>query len=804
MNSAESKQFTGTISLYDIINHRRLSKPTQRQPVFLQRNIRQVLDDYERALNSLKPQLPAAQSTPTTTKTGMKPRLATTRTLPSEKLLAGALHRPPRILTVYPRRLLKRGSNLVGRAEALQVTAVRTGSSEGPSWLPIPDQFRIRCSISCRISMGDSEHSRTLYTDTRLAQLVGTKDDKGDWNFVIDMEQPFTIMESQIFGTHLTSRNANSGKRWKKAVFKDGILGIGVSFFNPDDADRVLSEIDPDFDSKHELSPEHTELRATWKKLPDCPGRLLTLRRYQNGHGPKSKKLEHSLETDVNWSPEPQMDMTPLAMCNHSIRLSQNPSRPQQAETSPEPPECRIRYIFSDSKQMVETTFCCVFCPECLPHPTFDRLHFHYLTCHDHFAFRVSVPKNYCSSLCVREVEIELATPKYDRASVNVPDTRELCLIKPDRLFDLRQYLLEGGDSSWASGRPIDPKIARLLRPTLVGSPRASGQSPNGRLESVSTDGQSGADSTLKRARPPHEVPDLRTRKRKKFEVPYIPDVAIFRSLSKREVKPGEVVSESDDDPDDSSQWLKHSTEDFPQLSGAAREFAIMFDGHMYKERISADRHVCEAVVRFTRSHAEHLRRPHLLQELRNKVAELQGTGLISQEYIDFCVGFVTKGQQANGGGAENPVTDANSMEDVQPVINGTGNAQPTRSSERPTTKIDNAVKQESAASAADTPVSASQKVHNRMDVIMIDDSDEEAEAGAEVSLEVPKSGIQPELSSQPTITGNPLVKEQVYHAPQACNCGELAIGVRGVISCANLVGFPYKILVSMSYTDFI
>ncbi|KAG9989013.1 hypothetical protein KCU78_g20095, partial [Aureobasidium melanogenum] len=309
----------------------------------------------------------------------------------------------------------------------------------------------------------------------------------------------------------------------------------------------------------------------------------------------------------------------------------------------------------------------------------------------------------------IRTVRIELSPPKYERASDNVCDEREITWIKPDIPFDLQQYLSEGGYNTWASGKQLALKaFPKTAKPGLG---------------------------------PPEEVPEVPSRKRKRYAVPEIPGVAIFRAESKREVEPGEVLSESDAEPDDSWLRTKHRLEGFPQLIGAAREFAILFDEHLQDEpRNLANVHVCEAVVRFVRRNAARLGQPHLLQELKSKLGELMDMDLIPDAYVDYCLALVAEAGQA--------------------TLNGTGQGH---------IKSGPVVKEEAAQS------STAQKNHNRLDVIMIDDSD--TEPGAEVSPAV-----------VPQTNGNDVHMQDVaHHAPNACVCGKVASGSRKVIACRNI-----------------
>ncbi|KAH0267347.1 hypothetical protein KCU91_g10159, partial [Aureobasidium melanogenum] len=730
------RKYCGSKLVYDASSHRR--------PVFLQRNLRKVLDHHEHNLNLLKHS--STNSTSDSAPADMLPKTENSRFLPSMNMLYNALKPARQTLNVQPKQIIKtRNSN----GERIEASEVAKPESANPTWLPTPNQIRIRCNVHCSVVVHHAEDDKptsVLYTDSRLAQLTETKDDKGESAFCIEMK-PFVIKENQLLTTQLANHNTNGGRRWRTERHPQAALIMSISCFNSEDASQLLSVIDPYTSSQPILSPKQAELRASWKDLSGSIRSLSPLRRYQyepedQSKRSPSKSVDFSLRAGISWTSVVNSRGTPLAMCNHIIRLLESkiqPRVPEVPEMTRHPQTCRITYLFDGgpigSRSILRTKLNCVFCPDRRPHPTFDRLHFHYLSFHDHFTFKVHKPAATDSDSIIRTVRIELSAPKYERASDNVCDEREITWIKPDIPFDLQQYLSEGGHNTWASGKQLAlkafPKTAKpvcmskgIARPNPVNE--MSRLTPNNRQLRVG---------------PPEEVPEVPSRKRKRYAVPGIPGVAIFRAESKREVEPGEVLSESDAEPDDSWLRTKHRLEGFPQLTGAAREFAVLFDEHLQDEpRNLANVHVCEAVVRFVRKSAARLRQPHLLKELKSKLGELMDMDLIPETYVDYCLALVA--------------------EEGQATMNGTGQGHVTSGP---------VIKKEAV------PSSTAQKSHNRLDVIMIDDSD--TEPGAEVSPAV-----------VPQTNGNDVHMQDVaHHAPNACVCGKVASGSRKVITCRNI-----------------
>jgi hypothetical protein len=621
--------------------------------------------------------------------------------------------------------------------------------SADPMWLPAPNHVQIQCNVHCHIHSYDAENAKLgalLHTDTHLANLIRTEDAKGEMDFCIETE-PFIVKENQMLTSQLANSVTNSGRRWKTTRQPQIVLSLFIDCFNSEDASQLLSVIDPDTTLETPLSPARAQLRAHWKRLSaGSVSTLSALRRYQHELEDQPtradiKELGYLLRADISWDPVTKSSGTPLAVCNHVMQMLEPKTRNQPPRTTHHPQTCHITYVFDGgpigSRIIIHTDLGCVFCPDRLPHSTFDRLHFHYLSFHDHFTFRVHKPAAAGSDSVTRTVFAELAVPKLERASDNVCDEREIAWIKPKAPFDLQQYLLEGGSNAWASGKRLPLKtFSKTVKPSsmLKGVARSKVLSANEQSILTPSDRQP-------RAGPPEAVKEVPSRKRKRYRVPNIPGVNIFRAESKREVKPGEELSESDAEPDDSWLQTKHRVEGFPQLIGAAREFAVLFDGHLLQDepRNLANVHISEAVIRFVRRSVVQLRQLHLRQELKLKLDELMEMNLISDEYVNYCLALTGEGEQEH--------------------INGGP-----------------AIKEEFSSRLNHTLPSNDVPSHNRLDVIMIDDSD--SEPGAEVSP-----------ATFPHTNDNEVdMQDAIYHAPNACVCGKVALGSHKIITCRNIV----------------
>jgi hypothetical protein len=718
-----------------------------RQPSFLQRNLRKVLDHHEHSLNILKNR--STNATSVSAATDMLSNNEHPRSLPSMDVLWAATKPTLRTLKVHPIHIIKKRWNPDGGRVQLPKLVAKPKPSGNPTWLPAPNLVQIRCNVHCRIYVHDAENDRLgdlLHTETHLADLIGVEDDKGDMDFSIDVK-PFSITEDQMVTTQLANHNTNGGRRWKNKCQPQLVLSLAIDCFNSEDASQLLSVIDPDTSSDTILSPAQAQLRAHWKRLSAYPiSTMSALRHYHHDpHGLSTclntKEVGYLLRADISWSPVTKSSGTPLAMCNRAMRVADPKKRIQPPTITHRSQICQITYIFDGgplgSRSIIQTNFSCVFCLDRLPHPTFDRLHFHYLSFHDHFAFKVHKLTATQPNSLSRTVLIELAKPFYERASDNVCDEREIAWIKPETPFNLQKYLSESGSNTWASGKQLPLKtFPKTVKPSCMSNGATRLRTSFANAQSAPTP----ADRPPN-VGPPEEVKEVPPRKRKRHTVPVIPNVTIFRAESKREVKPGEGLSESDAEPDDTWLRTKHGVEDFPQLTGAAREFAGLFDGYLLQDepRNLANVHVCEAVVRFVRRFAVQLRQPHLLHELRRKLDELMDMGLISDEYAVYCLAL------------------------IDGKIHERTNSGP-------------AVKEEPSSGTSHIPPSTALPGHNKLDVIMIDDSD--TEPGAEVS---------PAIFSQTNGHATDM-QDTVYHAPHACVCGTVALGSHKVITCRNVV----------------
>ena len=198
----------------------------------------------------------------------------------------------------------------------------------------------------------------------------------------------------------------------------------------------------------------------------------------------------------------------------------------------------------------------------------------------------------------------------------------------PKRPFDLEAFLR--GDKRWigdkSARRPVNGFTSR---PRLEHS-KSSSREPSKPEHDIRAE-----------PRPADQVPDIPAESSKKtFRVPRAPpDVQFYRLKTKRPIHEGEVLSESDDDIDET--WLHRRHADtiaaLPGPTRAEKEFLQRYDTHLLIEAPASYAHTAEALVRFCRQHRAWLRRPDMQLELYKKASALRLQGRLSWKTIQEC-----------------------------------------------------------------------------------------------------------------------------------------------------------------------
>lgn len=197
-------------------------------------------------------------------------------------------------------------------------------------------------------------------------------------------------------------------------------------------------------------------------------------------------------------------------------------------------------------------------CPWCYmkDYGSCERLHFHLLTCHDLFTFRVDMRKPILMDVYVSITGQFL----YERASTRVLDIRLMQWLRPRHLkFKMSAFLR--GDITWLQ-EGVSLLMLRLTggSETTIGQQLRVASSASGVSNGGVEDGAprlsliSAMTTTMYDVQ---TVPALPPKARRVLPVPET-DSTLYTTKSKRPLRTGEEMSESEDDNDDTWLITKH------------------------------------------------------------------------------------------------------------------------------------------------------------------------------------------------------------------------------------------------------
>ncbi|KAK9364262.1 hypothetical protein V1504DRAFT_400013 [Lipomyces starkeyi] len=435
-----------------------------------------------------------------------------------------------------------------------------------------------------------------------------------------------------------------------------------------DDGDAD-DEHDADVETSDCMHDAKIELRAQWEfTLLSCPepGYVVQLQFYKNSRPQEVKSgSEIGVEIDMGWSVPStkgylkqkekfRPDGQPAEKINGEIASEIESSAGEVRELSTarlstpnSERELRgygiveARYHFATAVNRFKTYILSGFgCPWCYDKDfhTCERLHFHFMTCHELFSFRMDQRQPQMIDVYITLTGEFL----YERASTKVPDMRILQWMRPKSKFRLLDYLR--GDLSWlqegaaalAMQMPMNPATSAVLESRTRSHARQSssrnltpGIEESLRFTMVSVTQGFDVDT----------VPELPPKARRVFPVPEI-EVELYTTKSKRLLRPGEEMSESEDDNDDS--WLAHKHEetidDFEDVTASEKKFIKAWDGHIFEERPSSYKHVRDSLARFCRKNREMLSDRLFLIEFWKHCLNLIDCGIIEPACFYSCM----------------------------------------------------------------------------------------------------------------------------------------------------------------------
>jgi hypothetical protein len=354
------------------------------------------------------------------------------------------------------------------------------------------------------------------------------------------------------------------------------------------------------------ISDGSARLSTSYGNIFDVPQERIILPLKASG-----KQLGIGLEVSMHWKPMKRDSV--LTSCNRHLKSSMQP--PSSYPTPPLDLEPRYKLTFvygNDTLQRPE-----LVCPHCTKKkPTdIDDLKMHLISWHDYFDYHVSLEQIDKHGVEHWRFESEVAnyrTEQRQRASDNADEPYDVRVLAPARPFDRRRFL--AGDNEFERAA----RLGKATRTTKTQSATSSLQiAPAPRIR-----------------KPPDQVQSRPQREKKKFIVPNPPKgFTFFRSLSRRPLQPGEVISESDDELDE--EWMyrrKHAEIDKSGLPETTKRFLKLFDDFMHEESLQSDTHAGDAIIRFARECGGQIWRDGAMMEFTKKLDELLEDDIISRE----------------------------------------------------------------------------------------------------------------------------------------------------------------------------
>lgn len=148
-------------------------------------------------------------------------------------------------------------------------------------------------------------------------------------------------------------------------------------------------------------------------------------------------------------------------------------------------------------------------------------------------------------------------------------------------------------------------------------------------------------------------IQPLPERKRRKFSVPCPPaGKAFYRTISHRVVHEEELLSESDDDVDETWQLQEHDSmiDSISTLSNAKKRFIKLWDRHFFNERLSGRSYLGAAMKRFVSANKQALSERDLWDEFFEKACALKREEEVTEAIMYECLKMINDEYKHNNG----------------------------------------------------------------------------------------------------------------------------------------------------------
>jgi hypothetical protein len=364
---------------------------------------------------------------------------------------------------------------------------------------------------------------------------------------------------------------------------------------------------------------QSTRLSATWTNIRDCPSgkTLLPLRDWKGA-------LDFGLEVTMYWAPAAAVSI--LATHNRRLRgrtqldkaqLSKLPTPPHYPDVSQA--QIRLHFVYAN-ETVTRSGFVCPHC-ERRRFSGINDLRMHLDGFHDNCKYEASnkgIDDGIQTWIFNSEVSDHKANRVEHRASARADEPFDVRMIPPPEPFNERLYLDEGNTD-----------YQKMSRVTKTYTAVSGGHHLN---------------IVPPRRKPPDQVNGIPRKEKKKHPVPEAPPgITFFRSCSRRPLRTGEAISESDDEVDDTWIKLRKSAElkKDEKATEAAKRLLKVLDNHIWQEQLHSDLHLGDALIRFVREKRTWIWQADVFDAIKDKMDELLQDNIISETTYEYCLATV-------------------------------------------------------------------------------------------------------------------------------------------------------------------
>ncbi|KAI9846183.1 MAG: hypothetical protein M1837_004297 [Sclerophora amabilis] len=520
------------------------------------------------------------------------------------------------------------------------VSNYHEGLSEEPESKKKRDSSsRCKCEVTIwyvpRSWTGAKGQTVQLLRDSQLCTVSPFSSSDRTVFAAIRLDEPFQIKASKLL---VPMRRGNGKRAWLGDNYNVQISLQPLSDENWPPLPLFKQDFSTAMPSRNLPSEPLLHLTAKLNVLPKCPpaGSMIEVKLLLCA-GEEKVDTDFDLEVDALWS-KPFRELT----------KGTTPLKPRLITPESEPAEKRstknyTMFTFSESTSGSDQYQVFGFlCPFCLHRDFYisEVLQCHLVKNHDRFKFEFEqvTAEPAVVGLRARLVgmchDLDESTSKsLDRANFDT-----WVWVQPRKsTFALPDFL--SGDSGWAIGKKPQRSAPKKC------SSKAKNTLPDWNLlPSAPSKALAVATSIFE------NTANLPLRTRKRFTVPAPPPAgSYFRTLTKRALRQGELLSESDEDVDES--WLKQkhieTIDDFSDVTVSEKKFIKKWDAFLFEEGIPSDKFVREALFRFTRANKQWLQKDDMSVEFSKFATKYVLYGIIDASVVRSCAEIIHHGSDS-------------------------------------------------------------------------------------------------------------------------------------------------------------